>query len=512
MNAMRAMNRFIVSMVLLTMAVATVWAIDVDQQELETSVTNTISFINNSGPHDDIDSIDEIRAIGVSISTQIASGQSAEFAGKYRITHVLPSADSPLRGADILELLPSARVDHIDNLRRIISAYLESRYGYSPEDAQLLGVLATVYNAVHRGNLERFQQAYVPEVAELLDAQRVGLSLNWEDWAGASQIVIPLASDAAPGELSSVPADELLDEAVEETLSDAPDQSMEQRMDAADLIDRTVDEESTQAETERSEIDQQREELAQQEQELDEQIDELEEEIASLPEDSPQQQELEEELETARQEQQEVEQERETLEQRETQVEQREEQAASAQQRSDEIREEVAEDIENSSTQAQQSTRPLRFSRARISNDSLFTTLVIVDVVDGSVLASSNREILGRGFLETRQGYLAISQEAGTPVLVLLDSEDLSFVSAGSAEISSYSPIVAGTQDDYYAVINDGGEWYAGRFDANLNLLFRSSIPVSQGSDLLIDGDSLIVQRKDGRFTSLDLDELKVGP
>jgi hypothetical protein len=92
-----------------------------------------------------------------------------------------------------------------------------------------------------------------------------------------------------------------------------------------------------------------------------------------------------------------------------------------------------------------------------------------------------------------------------------LDGDDLSFAAAGSAEVSIHSPIIVGGGDDLYAVIRDSGEWYAGRFDANLNLLFRSAIPVAEGSDLLIEDNALLVQRKDGRFTSLDLDELKVG-
>ncbi len=498
-------------LVLSALVAGSLTALEVDVEELENSVTDTITFINYSGPYDDIDTIDEIRGIGISLSSEIASGDSREYAGKYRITHILPSPESPLRGADLLELLPSARVDHIDNLRRIISAYLESRYGYSSEDAELLGILVTVYNAVHRGNLTRFSEAYVPELVNLLSEEKAGLSLNWSEWAGASQIVIPLASDAAPGELSSVPADELLDEAVEETLSDAEDQGLEERMDSADLIDRIVDEERTQIEEEQAAIEQEREALAEESAEIDQTIEEIEEEIASLPEDSQERQDLEQDLEEQQERQAAIEEEEEALQDRQDQTEQREEQTEAADERAREVREEVAEDIETASTQPVIQSNPVRFSRARISSGRLYSTPVIVDAVDGSVLSTGGREIIGRTLVSTRQGFVAISEEAGTPVLVLMDGDDLSFAAAGSAEVSIHSPIIVGGGDDLYAVIRDSGEWYAGRFDANLNLLFRSAIPVAEGSDLLIEDNALLVQRKDGRFTSLDLDELKVG-
>jgi hypothetical protein len=361
------------------------------------------------------------------------------------------------------------------------------------------------------GNLTRFSEAYVPELVSLLTAEKAGLSLNWSEWAGASQIVIPWHPTPLPGELSSVPADELLDEAVEETLSDAEDQGLEERMDAADLIDRTVDEETTQVEEEQAAIAQERESLDEESAAVDEAIDELEEEIAALPEDSQERQELEAELEEQQSRQEEIQQEQAALDEREDQAQQREEQAAAADDRAREVREEVAEDIEAASTASTVASNPVRFSRARVSGGQLFSTLVIVDAVDGSVLRTGGREIIGRSFVLTRQGIVAISEESGTPALVLLDPDDLSFVSAGSAEVSRYSPVLAGSGDDIYAVIRDSGEWYAGRFDANLNLLFRSAIPVDEGSDLLIEDNALLVQRKDGRFTSLDLDELKVG-
>lgn len=500
--------------------------LEVDVDELETTVTDTVSFINYSGPHDDIDTIEEIRGIGVSLSREIASGESREFAGKYRITHVLPEEGQTLRGADVLELLDDARVDHIDNLRRIISAYLESRYAYSSEDANLLGRLVTVYNAVHRGNMELFSSRYIPELTTVLDPEKAGLSLSYTEWAGASQIIIPIAPDAAPGELSSVPADELMDESVEETIRDSEDRGLEERMETADLIDRTVDEETSQIEEEETAIQEEQEaiqeeeqELQQQEQELEEEIQELDRQIEESEPESEEREELEQQREEAEQQQEDVSRQREELderrqetEERQAQTDQRREQTDEAEERSREIREEAAQDVEELSTSREEPVSELRVTRSRIANNVLYSTLLIINSNDGAVLTTAQREIIGRQYLETRQGIIAISKEDGSPGLVLLDPDDLSFISAGDSEVSPYSPLLTGSGDGIFAVIRDGGEWYAGRFDANLNLLFRSSIPVSEASNLVIENGKLIVQRKDGRFTGLDLDELSVNP
>ncbi len=503
-------NRTLVIRVILFGAVLYgVAALEVDVEELESSLSDTITFVNYTGSYDDINTIDEIRGIGVFLSSEIESGESTVFAGKYRIVHILPLAESGLRGADLLELLPGARVDHIDNLQRIISAYLETRYDYSREDSDLLGRLVTIYNAVHRGNVERFRSNYVLELLALLQPETAGLSLDYREWAGGSQIIIPIAADAAPGQLSSVPADELLDEAVEETLRDSEDLGLEERMETADLIDRTVDEETTEIQEERAAIQTESRKVQRESRQLQEEIQDLEEEITSLPGDSSRSRELEADLANRQQQQEEVASRQEELESRSDAADQRESQTRQADGRSREIREDVARDVETISTGKPNPLSPLRVKRSRIANSALYSTLVIIDANEGEVLQTSRREIIGREILIRRQGIVAISEEGGTPVLVLLDGEDLSFISRGEARLSRYSPLLA-SGDGIYAVVSDGGEWYAGRFDANLNLLFRSSIPVDEGSDLVIQNNQLIVQRKDGRFTRLSLDELGV--
>ena len=70
--------------------------------------------------------------------------------------------------ADILFIGKDATVDHIKNLRRIISAYLSSAYGYSEKDADTLAVFITVYNAVYRGQYDVYNSKYKAVVVKNL--------------------------------------------------------------------------------------------------------------------------------------------------------------------------------------------------------------------------------------------------------------------------------------------------------------------------------------------------------
>lgn len=475
---------------------------EVDQQELSTvTVTDTINFINYTGVGT-IDTIAAIRNIGEQLAVEAAPGESVVHAGKYRVTHVLPD-DNILFGADILELLPTARVDHIDNLRRIISAYLEERYNYSSDDARLIGTLATIYNAVYRNNLDFFNTRYVPAVYTLLTEDSVGLSLTYLEWPGKSQIIIPITPNL--GDLSSVPAAELLDESVEETLRDSSDLGLEERVDAADLIDRIVDSERSQIAEEVERIADRQSELSAEEDAVQSNLSELESQLAEADGLDASALEVEIALQQARQD--EIEQEQLALADQEAANQQREAAADSADERSAEIRGSVAADL---GTAAVKSTvSPLLITRSRLSDEGrLIGTILRIN--DDDVLQTAGQEIISRNYLTTRNGFVAISEDEGAARLVLFNSSDLSVELVGSTEVSPYSPLVSGPDGDLYAIIKEGNQWHAGHFDARLNLLFRSSIRLAEESDLVIDGSKLYVQRQDGRFSALDLDELKV--
>ena len=545
---MRA-RRYVLFLFFLAFASLYGYGVEVDEQELTSSPSDVIQFQNYSGPVIRFETDTQIRGIGASLAgnlpsideDQIRPG-TAVFAGKYRVTRIPPGGSGPLRGADILELLPQAAVDHIDNLRRIISGYLEAAFGYSRQDAETLSFFVTIYNAVHRGAVDRFSQRYTPEVMASLNPEKVGLSLVYSEWAGASQIVIPLSLGAGPGQLSSLPADELASPEVVENLRDSSDQGIEERQQVSELIDRAVEQEQDQIAETRTALDAEQQEIEREQQDLAErqaanqaaqdqaaqQQAEAEQRRAEAEANSDseaaaaaqrdadaaasQSEQLADEAETLEEEQRDIEQRQAAAEAEEAELDTRQAQAEAAQERSDEIREETAQDIQQTQTAA--APVPVLFPATRIANGVLLSKFSFINAQDGSGL---NREapidIVGRSLVSTSAGLLGITpgSDADRGNLVLLDNSSLGELVRGTQPVAIQSAVhVDARNASVYAVVFQDGDWYLGQFDLTLNAVQFSVIPVQPQTSIVATDTAILVTRKDGRIARLTRTDLRV--
>ena len=109
----------------------------------------------------------------------------ARWQTKYSVFHVPSVAGQAAFGADVFSIDADSRIDHINNVRRIVSAYLEQFYGYPRRDADILALFVSYYNAVNRGDLPYFAARYLPAVAARLDAAKVGISTKYFEWPGS---------------------------------------------------------------------------------------------------------------------------------------------------------------------------------------------------------------------------------------------------------------------------------------------------------------------------------------
>lgn len=246
MNIRKVLGCSIIGLAALTAS----FAISVDQPEIESAGgANTVVFRNYTGPHTVINSAAEIKAIGAGLGRNVSSSvdSSAEFgsANRYQIIHVVdPSAKDKL-DADIFIIGSGATVDHIDNVRRILSGYLESAYGYSTRDADTLAVFVTVYNAVYRGNLNYFQSKYKDAVTRNLTSTAAGIDTDYQQWPGKTQLVIPL-SDLSGG-LSTVDTSIISDRNVVKSMQEDDDKNIDARKDMVDIKEREADNAQNQA-------------------------------------------------------------------------------------------------------------------------------------------------------------------------------------------------------------------------------------------------------------------------
>ena len=225
------------------LAMSSAFGLEVSRAELESTKGSNIVFQNYSGPHTIINTVDQIRRIGSDLAPAIAADPD-NFAtsgnpSRYYVIHAVDPKSPEKLDADILVIGESATVDHVKNLRRIISAYLESAYNYSRSDADTIATFATVYNAVYRNNLDNFTAKYNKIVTDNLTAGKIGIDTNYQEWPGKTQIVIPLFD--VRGGLSTVDTSAISDKQVIKSLQNEEDKGIGARKEMVDIKEREAD-------------------------------------------------------------------------------------------------------------------------------------------------------------------------------------------------------------------------------------------------------------------------------
>ena len=488
----------LIGMTLSVLAVLSAGAQEVAEKELR-SVQEEVVFINYEGPYDRIDTADEIKGLGYFVASALRrNGSRGSFLGKYSVIRVIGAEDAGKFDADIFSIDADAKVDHIDNVRRILSGYLEGAFRYSQEDARTLARFATVYNAVHRGDLEYFGERYKPLVLSYLSRQNAGISTRYYEWPGATRLLIPLTPEAAEGRLSSLETSELSEEGVIEEMRRQPDMGLEDRKDMVELKERQVDEQKEDLEREKGRLAAEKEEL-----------EEKKEQVAEAR-TTEERRRLQEEV--ARQE--------EEVRQREAQVAEREEQIRQKEEEITEEREQIVSDERSmderggpAATGAFVSSDQLYYLkvRGRESSGSISATLSIVDPDVPEVVATSPLSyIRGRAYYFLRDTILVVANEGGpsSPVrLFALDPRSLREVRRSEQEVHSETFVLI-QGGSIYAVLSMGGEYRLGRFDEQLQLAAASSVPVDRDSSFSLFENRLLVNAPDRSILILERTDL----
>ncbi len=234
------MRRLLLSSFLLLAGLGAASAIGVDVQELK-SGARKIEFVNYTGPLSIFQTDFDIRGIGRTLAERISSAAVvARYLLKYTAVHAVDKAEPQKLSADIISLDKDAKVDHIDNVRRILSSYLERLYAYPRRDADLLALFTTYYNAAYRGNIGYFSGKYKTVVMSYLEPATAGISVKYYEWPGATQLVIPLSDSATRDVLSALSTSELTSGAVAEGLRAREDKGIPERKAIVELKKREV--------------------------------------------------------------------------------------------------------------------------------------------------------------------------------------------------------------------------------------------------------------------------------
>jgi hypothetical protein len=529
-------GRFISILVLIAVA-ATAWGIEVDRDEITSVNPEKVNFINYEGPHAFINTRDEIVGIGRRLGTTIGEEPATvRFYGKYRVIHVVEPEEAIGFDADVYIIEPEAEVDHVNNVRLMLSGYLQSAYDYSEQDSALLAEYVTYYNAIYRGDMGYLREKYKDAVMQHVAESNVGIAVVYSDWPGNTRMLIPLTGVPVEGRLGTLDSEELANREVTEELRQREDRGVEPRKGMVELQEREVDEA-------REELDEREEVLEQEEQQLEEerrQIDEEREEaaaeleteeddqrIAAIEEEEAERDEREEELEARedeiQEERQEIEEERQAVEEREDRLAEERERIAEdereiiAEEEAEEEDERVAQGPQDEGAQPE-TARPdleqtVHFLQIFEREGEPLGQIVRFDPRNGERLAGSAlNSIRGREYYTFNDHVLVVAgrtNRGGAVRLMLLDRETLDTATEADQDVFHDTAVLV-REDAVYAVVNDGGGTYLGRFGQDLELEARSEEAVTRYTTVRYVAGRVYVQAASGEILGLAPDDLSV--
>lgn len=530
------MKRFVLTLAIAVLVSAGLSALEVNENELSSTGDTTIEFINYTGPHKVIDSISAIKAIGSGLGSQIATDPakpaSTSKNNKYYVIHAVDENESGKLDADILYIGSEATVDHITNLRRIIAAYLSSAYGYNEKDADTLSVFITVYNAVYRSKIDIYKSKYKNVVIENLSTENCGLSVNYKDWPGKSEIVIPLY-DVKEGGLSTVDTSVISDSSVVKSMKEDDDRNVESRKEMVDIKEREADKASEKAQeaqkkavTEQKKLDDEKKKTGEAKKEA-EQAQKNAEEKQKKADENPSDKKAQKEAEEAKKEaevkkeavkEQEKKQEEQQAKTDEAKKEAKDKQALADKKENEaqNERKEIAKDQQEvQNKEAKQALMTTEFGIILTDEANMLSRLVKFNIENGEIVKNSPVSVIrNRTVYKSKDGFIAIAGEnskKGAVKLVTISEENLEISAESDAFIASDSVLV---QDgsDYYCVVDESGKFYAAKFGADLSLKLKSEIQVKSGTPLTVTANGIVVTDSKGKLRLLDKKDLTVIP
>ena len=468
--------------------------VQVNRDELASVGDQPIDFINYVGPYDFINTIDQIRGIGRLLGSGITlqATDKKSLGGKYEIVHIVAPHIEQGFDSDIFIIGDDAAVDHINNLRTIIAGYLETVYGFSGRDAYLISEFVTYYNAVYRKDMEMVQERYKEPVISFLNPDNLGLDTHYSNWAGKTQMLIPLSAVFDSG--VSIDAGAITDGQVIEELRKKEDMGLDSRRDMVELRERELAKEQENLNKRRSELEGELRSVSKELSAIEE------EEAAGEKPDSETKRELEKEKSD-------IEKAIEKIEEFQESVDKKTEEVLKMR---DDISEDEnirimaeTEDISASSA----AVEPVWFLAVDNEGDGIpYGRVVKYNLKDGKFLAVSKvTAVRGRSIVILPDSIMVIAGRRGPNSrvrLMLLDRDTLKTISVGEHDIFPGSLMMMKDRS-IYLITAEKGEWRLGKFDTAMNRIAISGLEVEPWTSISCDGISIYVQEAEGGILKL---------
>jgi hypothetical protein len=559
-----------VTVLLLGMGLVSLSALEVAERELQQA--NPVDFVNFRGQFTRIVTPAEFRQTGIGLA-RMATDLNTRYNVRNQYSIIRAHDPREERGfdADIFILEPGSSLVTVSGVRGLLAGYIEGQYGYNTRDSQTLALFATYYNALYRGRMDYMRTHYKNVVVRHLVPARIGLSLNYRDWPGRTQMLLPLSALMA-GDRPALDADQLATQEVIDSLRERPDMGIEERKDLLEIRQEDADRRQEELDERREQLDERRDQLEEATQEIRDREEELEQkrEELSTETDPERREQLEEEI---AKDERGLEELREELRQEEGLLQEQEAKIEEAQEQLDQRREDIAreeeqlrrdeaqvrgedrppetarEELQQNREELQQEREELQQQREELEaraeelrrieeelrrgepdrnifDGALYYLKVIEPLNDGHfksemvlinpvtrqvVLTSPFKDICGSSYKPFSEGVVVIGfdrRHTSEHFLALLHPKTLEIIARGKDAIY-WKSFVEVRQDSIYSIIQDDG-YYLGRFNSKLEPEARSQVKIDRDTFITFFGQYIYVNSPDRTIFVLDVSDLSL--
>lgn len=525
--------------------------------------TKPVQFINYHGPYRKADSPEDIENIGKTLARDTTDTGTIRFGMKYSLIHALSTDEPEKFSATIFSIDKKARVGHIDIIRKILSAYLQEKYGYLPQHAKAIALFLTYYNAIYRGNIDYFSSKYKSIVMKYINRNNAGISTKYYEWPGATKMLIPLTEQPQKGKLDSVLVDVISDKkVVKEVRKD--DKNIQARKDVAEIKETILNKEKSELEKSKSDIikdSKKLEEVKKSIEDKKEKVEQSEKEISKAKEEikkepdtekqkalqkeiEEKEQKLEKEKEDIKKKEEEIAKKESDISDKKNKISEKEKILAEKEKELEKEKEEIAADeskkelskekeitkkLEKKEKELDEREDKLRSKEIdqNIYADKLYylkikeylqdghynNEMVMIDPASRKILFKSpEKNICGSRYDIFSGGVVVITHKGSHSIghrLTLLDRNSLEPKIYGSDNIFWRSFIII--KDGFiYAIVIDNGKFYLGKFDTNLKMVSKSSEVVNENTFISFWDNYIYINRADKTIMVLDKETLKL--
>ncbi len=508
------MNRFarICTLSALT-AVAALSAQEKPRVSEEEVRAQRVDFINRSNARADVTRMKQDTENGRTIAKEVVEKKSGGKAD-VNVLRVYDPAKTAGFGADVVSIAPTAKIDHINMIQRVLIGYLMQAFEYNEKDAEVVSRFVLYYNARQRADVERVKQKYSDDVVAVLDPAKIGIDRRYNNWAGKTQILLPLKKNIVRPDKTDINDGEIkkdsgkVTEPEKKQLDDVQKRRQEEDKKKLDDKEKKTKEEEKKVTEEKKQVEKQKEEIKKEQADTNKKLEDLKKDPEKNKEEIKKTEEKKTELtkkeEEVKKKEEVVAKKEEEVKKTTTEIEkQKEDNKKNADNsKPTDKKDEKISDLQKENEQLKKEQKQKDETSANVAGEKIFFLRILrymqgghysnemwmIDAAkDDTLFRGPYTNICGRELVVLPEGILVIgydgAHEDSGHSLVLLDKDTLLVKKTSKEQVFWRTPMMY-KDGKVFAFEKKEGNYFLARFAGDLNREAQSSEPIAPDSDI----------------------------